>query len=81
MKGTFVALAAVATSVHASDCPAGGEKECGRGQFYNELACLCFYAAQCKIGCPEGEVLDPRETCECVDKDVVKALFPADLSQ
>ena len=51
------------------------QEKCPAGQVWNDEACMCFSLIQCRIGCPHGEKLDPRESCSCVDEDVVEALF------
>lgn len=45
---------------------------CERGWFDEEI-CGCRQAA-CRIGCPAGQQLDPREFCKCVPNEVVKEL-------
>ena len=36
---------------------------------------MCMTLMKCRIGCPMGTQLDPRESCKCVDNDVVDALY------
>ena len=83
----FIALLA-ASVVHAQQvleldylCDATGHKvcqasgdECGRGTYFDEKACMCMIMMKCRIECSGGMQLDPRETCKCVDKEVVNSL-------
>ena len=52
-------------------CPFGMDTTCDLGFFWNDLACKCFSVRQCRLGCPDDQVLNPTEACECVDYDVV----------
>ena len=53
------------------------EEKCMEGQYFNALACKCFYAAQCMMICPEkGQALSPASMCECVDQEEIKGMFP-----
>jgi len=46
---------------------------CEAGEYWNELACMCFKAASCMMLCPEeDEDLNPLKMCECENKDVIR---------
>ena len=54
----------------------------GPGLYWNELACECFSVIQCLLLCPDGQDLDPREACKCVDADKLKKeLYPEKVTQ
>ena len=36
------------------------------GFVFNEAACACFSLIQCRLQCPEGQILDPTKACECI---------------
>ena len=36
--------------------------------YFDEKACTCMGLAACRMMCPNGQMLDPRERCECVDE-------------
>ena len=64
------------------DCNRRGEKicpddpiTCPTGTIYDDDACMCMQLIQCKIGCPMGQGLDPRESCECVDQSIIDDLY------
>ena len=40
----------------------------------DDSACMCMLGMKCRIMCPMGMQLDPRESCHCVDDSVVEAL-------
>ena len=48
--------------------------KCPAGFYIDDNACMCMLGMKCRKGCPRGMKLDPREACNCVDDDVVKAL-------
>jgi len=52
--------------------------ECPEGYYQNPYSCDCFASYQCKKHCPQGETLDPRETCECASHEDVYALYTCD---
>ena len=50
-------------------------KPCADGFEWNEDACACFTLAQCKMMCPEGQILSPLERCECIYQCEYDELF------
>ena len=36
---------------------------------------MCMRRMKCRKGCPYGQILDPRESCSCVDQSVIDALY------
>ena len=51
------------------------QEECEEGLVFNQEACTCFSLAQCRTLCPEGQILDPRETCSCISEAKYEAIF------
>ena len=51
------------------------QDQCEDGLVFDQEACTCFQLAQCRIGCPEGEILDPRESCTCISEQKYEAIF------
>ena len=41
--------------------------QCPKGERYDDDACMCFPLAKCRRFCPQGQGLDPREFCDCID--------------
>lgn len=48
------------------------------GNYWSERACSCFAMTQCDMVCPQGQDLDPRLSCGCVDQSIIDALFTCD---
>ena len=39
---------------------------------------MCMSVMKCRMICPGGLVLDPREKCACVDQSIVDDLYQCD---
>lgn len=57
--------------------PICDEISCASDQYFNSLACMCFSAAQCFVGCPDDQWSFPPEPCGCTeDANQYYDLFP-----
>lgn len=48
---------------------------------WDEQACICAPLKKCRVFCPEGQGLDPREVCSCIDQSEIDALYECEPDQ